>query len=242
MSQLESVKEIAGDGIETANASWSFGGDVPQSFEEHVSKSVPLYAEGHDLVLKLSDFFLGPNSLCYEIGSSSGILLSKVIERHQTKEVHGIGLDVEEAMVDFANSKYKSEKVDYLQADVSEFNFESCDFFMSYYTLQFIRPRVRQNVLNSIYNALNWGGGLILFEKVRGPDARFQDMLTALYIDYKLERGYSPAEIINKTRSLKGVLEPFSTAGNVDLLKRAGFKDIMPVMKYLCFEGYVAVK
>jgi len=67
-------------------------------------------------------------------------------------------------------------------------------------------------------------------------------MQTSLYTDYKLERGYSPTEIINKSRSLKGVLEPFSTAGNIDLLKRAGFKDIMPVMKYLCFEGFVAIK
>ena len=132
--------------------------------------------------------------------------------------------------------------MEYIHADAYNFEFEKCDLFLSYYTLQFIRPRARQEVLNSIYDALNWGGGLLLFEKVRGPDARFQDMLTLLYTDYKLERGYNPVEIINKSRSLKGVLEPFSTAGNVDLLKRAGFQDIMPVMKYLCFEGYLAIK
>jgi tRNA (cmo5U34)-methyltransferase len=77
---------------------------------------------------------------------------------------------------------------------------------------------------------------------VRAPDARFQDITTALYMDYKLERGYSPEEISAKNRSLKGVLEPFSTQGNLDLLARAGFVDTMTVMKYICFEGFLAIK
>jgi len=89
---------------------------------------------------------------------------------------------------------------------------------------------------------LNWGGGLILFEKVHAPDARFQDMMTTIYTNFKLDQGYSSEEIVAKTRSLKGVLEPFSTAGNLDLLKRAGFQDIMTVMKYVCFEGFLAIK
>ena len=81
-----------------------------------------------------------------------------------------------------------------------------------------------------------------MFEKVRGPDARFQDMLTALYNDYKLEQGYDANEIIAKARSLKGVLEPFSTQGNLDMLHRAGFVDVMTIMKYICFEGFIAIK
>ena len=36
-------------------------------------------------------------------------------------------------------------------------------------------------------------------------------------------------------------MEPFSTNGNLDLLKRAGFKDTLTVMKHLCFEGFLAI-
>ncbi len=68
------------------------------------------------------------------------------------------------------------------------------------------------------------------------------EALPEKYDDYKLNEGYSPEEIISKSRSLKGVLEPFSTQGNIDLLQRAGFVVIMTVMKYLCFEGFLAIK
>jgi len=37
-------------------------------------------------------------------------------------------------------------------------------------------------------------------------------------------------------------LEPFSEAANIDMLKRAGFVDILSVYKWICFEGFVAIK
>ena len=81
-----------------------------------------------------------------------------------------------------------------------------------------------------------------MVEKVRGPDARFQDILNQAYIEFKLSQGFSESQIINKSKSLKGILEPFSTKGNLDLLKRAGFKDVLTVFKYACFEGFLAIK
>ncbi|HEU5142424.1 MAG TPA: hypothetical protein VFU04_04620, partial [Solirubrobacterales bacterium] len=61
-------------------------------------------------------------------------------------------------------------------------------------------------------------------------------------IEFKLRNGYTPAEILGKARSLKGVLEPFSAHGNLEMLRRAGFQDVMPVMKDMCFEGFLAIK
>ena len=113
---------------------------------------------------------------------------------------------------------------------------------MLYYTMQFIPPNVRQIIYNKIYESLNWGGALIIFEKVRAKDARFQDIMSHLYVDYKLSNGYKPLEIFAKSRSLKGVLEPFSSEDNVRFIERAGFKDYMTIMKYVTFEGILAIK
>ena len=96
--------------------------------------------------------------------------------------------------------------------------------------------------MDKIYSRLNWGGGFLLFEKVRAPAARFQDLTTSLYTEFKLSNDFSEEEIIKKSRSLKGILEPFSTQGNIDMLKRAGFVDIMTVMKHINFEGFLCIK
>ena len=232
-----------GDHIISQNANWSFSGEVPKNFDNHVGKSVPMYKEGHDLVCRLSDFFIEDNSKCYEIGSSTGELTKKIAQHNIHKKVDFIGIDPIAEMVDVANKKCNDiTNVSFICDDILNTQLEKADLIISYYTVQFIKPRVRQLVFNKIFESLNWGGAFILFEKVRACDARFQDMMTALYTDYKLEQGYTEEEIISKTRSLKGILEPFSTQGNLDLLKRAGFVDITTVFKYVSFEGFLAIK
>ncbi|MFV0233925.1 methyltransferase domain-containing protein [Empedobacter falsenii] len=225
------------------NANWVFSGENVKNFDEHILKSVPLYEEGHNLICQLSDFFISKNSVCYEIGCSTGNLIERLAKHNKSKSIKLVGIDSEEDMVNLAKEKLSAfPNIDILCDDILNLELEKSDLIISYYTIQFIKPRVRQLIFDKIYNSLNWGGAFLLFEKVRGPDARFQDILTALYTDYKIEQGFSKHEILDKTRSLKGVLEPFSTQGNLDLLDRAGFKDITTIMKYVCFEGFLAIK
>lgn len=233
-----------GDNIQALNANWSFGGNTAEHFDDHVRKSVPLYDLGHDLVCKLSDYYVNNNSIVYEIGTSTGSLLKKLLTHHKHKKsAKWIGIDTEENMINKATQKLSEyPNVTLEVGDVNTMELENTDLIICYYTIQFIHPSKRQDLFNKIYKSLNWGGALIMFEKVRGPDARFQDIFSTLYNDFKLQQNYSPEEIINKTRSLKGVMEPFSSTGNLGLMNRAGFVDITTVMKYLCFEGFIAIK
>ncbi|EJG01443.1 MULTISPECIES: methyltransferase domain-containing protein [Flavobacterium] len=225
------------------NADWNFSGEIVEKFDNHILKSVPMYKEGHDLVCRLSDFFLSNDSVCYEIGCSTGSLTLQLAEHNRKKNIKFIGVEIEQDMVDFANKKVlEYNEIDIICDNILSMNLDKADMIVSYYTIQFIKPRERQLIFDKIYESLNWGGAFVLFEKVRGPDARFQDIFTALYNDYKLEQGFSKEDIFDKTRSLKGVLEPFSTQGNLDLLQRAGFKDVVSIMKYVCFEGFLAIK
>ena len=232
-----------GDKIEAENSRWSFSGEMSQHFDQHIQKSIPFYETSHQLGINLSDFFLSDGSVCYDLGCSTGSLLASLAKHHQGKRVQFIGIDVEAEMVNHAQSLCQSfPNIEIRNESLMDLDLEKADLILAYYTMQFIKPKHRQVLFNRIYEALNWGGGFLLFEKVRSPDARFQDMMTTLYTDYKLDQGYSGDEIIAKNRSLKGVLEPFSHEGNLGLLQRAGFVDVTTVMKYICFEGFLAIK
>ena len=235
-----------GDGIQAERGNWKFSGETTKNIDEHVSKSVPLYLEGHNLICDMSDFFVQNDSTVYELGCSTGTLSLKLAEHNKLKtDARFIGVDIESDMIAIADSKKKSSadlNLAFFTDDIMAFDMEPADLMVCYYTIQFIKPSVRQDLINKIYQHLNWGGAFLMFEKVRGSDARFQDILTALYTDYKIRMGYTSEDIVSKSRSLKGVLEPFSTQGNIDMLKRAGFVDINTVQKYLCFEGFLAIK
>ena len=235
-------KNFVDKNIRALSSSWTFGNKVANKFEKHIKQSVPLYNEGHELILMISDFFISKDSLVYDIGCSTGNLVKKISSRHRKKDFKIFALDIEKEMINFAKKKNSDKKIKYLNKDIVKHKLNKCDLIISHYTMQFVQPKHRQLLFDKVYKSLNWGGALIIFEKVRANDARFQDMVTSIYYNYKELQGFTPEEIYNKTKSLKSVLEPFSSEANIDMMKRAGFKDIMSLQKYICFEGWIAIK
>ncbi|MGW7519964.1 class I SAM-dependent methyltransferase [Streptomyces sp. NPDC054796] len=202
-----------------------------------------MYAECHDLILELSDFFVRKDSLIYELGTATGTLAGRIAQRHAKKIRRVIGIDIEQAMVAEAARKCGMiPGVEFVEADLMAYRFEPCDLVISYYTLQFLRLEERHDVIRSIYDRLARGGAFVLFEKVREPDGQLQDLIGQLYLDYKLQHGFTPGEVMAKSRSIRSVLEPSTSEENQDALRAAGFRSVGIVHKSLCFEGYLAVK
>jgi len=238
-------KFIIGDQIVKKYSNWSFTGNVYKYFDKHIKKSVPLYTETQNLYIQLSDFFLQDNSKIIDLGCSTGSFLINLSNRHKNnrKKIKYFGVDNTNEMVRFCKKKFKDNKnLSFINQDIMKFDMSKSCIISSFYTIQFISPKKRQFLINKIYKNLNWGGAFFFIEKVRGSDARFQDIMAQTYNEFKISQGFTSNEIIAKSRSLKGVLEPFSTLGNLGLMKRAGFKDVMTVFKYNCFEGFLAIK
>lgn len=231
-----------GDFIDAGNANWMFSGAVGEKFDDHVERSVPWYHEGHKIIQCLSDFFLRNDSLCYDLGCSTGKLVYDLAQHQKDKNIRFVAIDITRDMVAKARKRcWGMTNVQIVESDI-DIDFEPCDMIISYYTLQFTHPSRRHQIVNKIYKALRQGGSFVFFEKVRAPNALFQDILSAVYVDFKLCQGYSYEQILAKERSLKGQLIPFTSKQNQELLAECGFQDVMPIMKYVNFEGLLAIK
>jgi tRNA (cmo5U34)-methyltransferase len=232
-----------GDQISAAVGRWTFGEGVYRTFDDHISRSVPQYSEGHALVLALSDFFIRAGGVAYELGCSTGTLTRQIAERHADRSVRVIGVDIEAEMIGEAARRCSdTPNATLVVGDVRDIRFEPCDFVVSYYTLQFLSRPARLRVVRSIADALPMGGAFVMFEKVREPDSQLQDTMQQLYADFKLSHGFSAAEVLAKSRSLRAVLEPQTSLENTRLLEAGGFATARLVHKSLLFEGYLAVK
>ena len=73
--------------ITSSRANWKFDKKVVNSFEKHITSSVPFYKISHDLTLKMSDFFIKDKSVCYDLGCSKGNLLKDIERRHIKKKL-----------------------------------------------------------------------------------------------------------------------------------------------------------
>ena len=136
-----------GDSIEVGTSSWTFGGNTANNFDSHVRKSVPLYEEGHDLICKLSEFFVVENSRVVDIGCSTGTLLRKLHANFQNKKsVRLQGIDIIKEMIDKCRELSVGCDIEYQESDPLSYEIDD-RLIISYYTLQFIHPSVRQLVV-----------------------------------------------------------------------------------------------
>jgi tRNA (cmo5U34)-methyltransferase len=221
---------VIGDDIQLPSRRWSFGRGTAAHFDQHVAKSVPGYHDGHALVEELSDFFVADGGRIIEVGCSTGALISRLAHRHEAMNAEFLGVDVVDDMVHI--EIVDARRVDYTDACL----------VVLYYTLQFIPLWQRGALLERIRREMRLGGGLVLFEKTRLPNGMLQDMCNQVYDTFTLARGFTAEEVLGKTRSLRGVLEPSTSAENLALLRRAGFSEPHVLYRQLAFEGILAVK
>tara|TARA_B100001057_G_C22871605_1_gene959274 strand:- start:9588 stop:10307 length:720 start_codon:yes stop_codon:yes gene_type:complete len=228
--------------IYTKTNKWTFANKIAPKFDSHIKKSIPIYQDIRWLSMELSDYFLREGSNVYDIGSSTGSFLNELSSRNNFKKIKFYGVEVVKEMVNYANKNFKKKNISYLNKDLTKLKFKKSDYITSFFTIQFIEQKHRQVLINKIFKSLNWGGAFFYAEKIRYPDGRSQDMMNEIYKEWKLQNGFSLNEVNSKTKSLKGILDPFSSKGNLTILKNAGFKDIYHVAKFINFEAFLAIK
>jgi tRNA (cmo5U34)-methyltransferase len=222
---------------------FEFDEAVASVFDDMLSRSVPFYDEVRKLIIALILSEQEEGKKVLDLGSSTAKFLldlhSKMDVKMQLK-----GLDNSQAMLDRAEQKCQAfgAEIDLELADMLTYDYKHEDIIVANYTLQFIRPMQRVELVKKLYNALNDGGMFIFSEKVVFTDKKLDKDLIDIYYAYKKEQGYSEYEIAQKREALENVLIPFTIEENIQMCKEAGFKNVDTVFQWSNFVTFVSKK
>ena len=212
-------------------------------FDDMLQRSVPFYKESQNITQFFVQKHLQEGGLLYDLGCSTASLLL-AIHRKLPYQAHLIGLDNSEAMLEQARKKIDAYganiKVEF--ADILNYNYTQADMFVSNYTLQFIRPLVREELVKKVASSLNEKGVFIFSEKVISHHTTLNKELIECYYDFKKEQGYSEYEIVQKREALENVLVPYSEEENIQMALKAGFSHCEVVFRWANFATFIALK
>jgi tRNA (cmo5U34)-methyltransferase len=203
-----------------------------------LKRSIPFYKENIDLILEFLEYYLDGDDILVDIGCSTGLFLDSV--RAIFPDIELVGIDSSLDMIEFA--KKRGGDIRYLVGDILDIEIPKSKAIVMNYTLQFIRPIRRDEVILKIYNSLKDGGVFILSEKVISDDPIFHKQAIDIYYNFKKRNGYSEFEISQKREALENVLIPYTENENIELLRRNGFTSVEVIFKYLNFATYIARK
>ncbi|MFT7880230.1 MAG: carboxy-S-adenosyl-L-methionine synthase CmoA [Sulfurimonas sp.] len=222
---------------------FEFDEAVASVFDDMLSRSVPFYDEVRQLIISviLAEEDEGKHLL--DLGSSTAKFLLDLDSKLST-DMSLKGIDNSQAMLDRARQKCQAfgAKIDLELADMLEYSFNGEDIIVSNYTLQFIRPMQRPELVKKIYEGLNEEGMFIFSEKVVFEDKKLDKQLIDIYYNYKKSQGYSEYEIAQKREALENVLIPFTIEENIQMCKQAGFRQVSTLFQWANFVTFVAKK
>lgn len=221
---------------------FEFDKSVASVFDDMVLRSIPFYDKNLKLIADIISLFARQEAKICDLGCSTANLLLALGEKR--KDFILSGVDNANAMLEIARNKSNAFGVgiEFFNANLDEFEFFDNDVFIANYTLQFIRPPKRQELVNKIYKHLNENGIFIISEKILYEDAKISKKMIELYETYKQEQGYSKIEISTKREALENVLIPYTENENITMLKNAGFKRVESIFKWVNFETFIAFK
>lgn len=225
------------------NEKFSF--DTIDEFDKHIGLSIPNYKHIHELICSLSTYFIKPYTNVFDIGTSTGSLVYKLVEHNKAvKLVNYNGIDMSINLLPMEGEYDTCDgRLEFRNADVTSdhVNFGNASLITSVFTLQFI-PLVRRIALmEKIYKQLNPGGAVIICEKVFCKDGFMQDLFTFSYYDYK-KKSFTEKEILDKQRDLREIMQPLSEEQNKIMWREVGFKNIETFFTSLFFKGWVLCK
>jgi len=212
-------------------ADFVFDKNVVSVFDDMIRRSVPGYASVIAMTKVFGERYGQSDSNCYDLGCSLGagtLALRRGIEKQGISGCRIIAVDNSKAMIqrciEIVNSDVNSVPVDVLFSDIWDVELKKASVIVMNFTLQFIDPQRRPEMIQRIYDALVPGGVLLLSEKIIFEDNPENDFQVDMHHHFKSLAGYSDMEISQKRKALENVMILDSLDTHYNRLAQAGFE------------------
>jgi tRNA (cmo5U34)-methyltransferase len=223
---------------------FEFDAEVAAVFDDMLSRSVPFYKESQKLTTRFCLNNLNNGDRVMDLGSSTATQLLEIERGAQGKKIELVGIDNSSAMIAHAHKKIEAyhSNIQLVEGDILEYPFGETKVVICNYTLQFIRPMMREALVQKIVDSLQPGGIFIFSEKVLSENGALNKQLIDCYYDYKKEQGYSEYEIVQKREALENVLIPYTVDENKEMVRKCGFISCDVLFSWANFATFIAFK
>lgn len=216
-----------------------FDDRVVKVFPDMINRSVPGYGLVVPMIGLLARQYAQADTILYDLGCSLGAVSLAMRSAVRAEGTRIIAVDNSLEMIRELKKRLEAEtetpglRVEPVHQDILETRIENASVVVLNFTLQFVAPEKRLELLRGVAAGLKPGGVLLLSEKIRFGDPLEQDLQTAWHHDFKRAQGYSDLEIARKRDALENVMKPDLMDQHRERLLQAGFSRV-----YQWFQGF----
>lgn len=222
-----------------------FDEKVADVFDDMVNRSIPGYSTILSMIGVLAARYARPGSNVYDLGCSLGGASLAMATSISAEDCSIHAIDSSTAMIERLQHRLKESPGGLVIPrceDILDCEIENASIVVLNFTLQFITPARRQELIDKIYRGLNAGGILIISEKIVVPDPELNELLIELYHKFKENMGYSKLEISQKRTALENVLIPETLDQHRARMTNSGFRTFEAWFQCFNFASMIVFK
>lgn len=227
-------------------ASFRFDENVARVFPDMIKRSVPGYITIIAMTGMLAGKYARPGTNCYDLGCSLGASTLAMRQNDLPDGCKIIGVDNSAAMLErcrrIIDTDSHQTPVELLCADVLDTQVSNASVVVLNFTLQFIDPAARDQLIQRIYTGMQAGGIMVLSEKVRFEDPHLDELNIELHHQFKKANGYSDLEIAQKRNALEDIMIPETLNRHRQRIAAAGFSSCDVWFQCFNFASLIALK
>jgi len=227
-----------------------FDDRVAAVFPDMLRRSIPGYAASLEAIGSLAARYVRPGTNAYDLGCSLGAATLAMRQAIRATGCRIVAVDAAPAMISrcrqilVEDNRQSPDRtpVDLVEADIRDVSIGNASMVVLNYTLQFLDPGDRDELIARIGSGMNPGGVLVLSEKVVDENPDMESLLVELHHEHKRRHDYSALEIARKRAALENVLVPETVAAHRKRLADAGFAHSAVWLRYFNFVSIVALR
>jgi len=208
-------------------ADFAFDESVTRIFPDMIRRSVPGYGNIVTMIGLLAERYAEAGSTLYDLGCSLGASTLSMRRCLGRRDCTIVAVDNSPAMVEGCRANITAAgdgvPVDVQCDDIRSVEITNASVVVLNFTLQFISPEHRLELLSKIRGGMRTGGVLILSEKIIFDATEEDEFQRTMHLDFKRANGYSELEISQKRTALENVLIPDTLEQHRKRLLEAGF-------------------
>jgi tRNA (cmo5U34)-methyltransferase len=191
--------------------SWTFETkEIAETFDAHVREQLPWYDMVTDAVVYITRNYLPDYGVVVDIGASTGNMIDKLMPLTLERVADVVAIEKSLPMCAILKKKYnkKSDCVVVENADVTKGDLPKADVYILFLTMMFIPIEKRKALIDDMRANCKQGGVIVVVDKICDHGGYFATVLKRLTMQFKLQQGAKPEDVLNKEMSLAGVQIP----------------------------------
>jgi tRNA (cmo5U34)-methyltransferase len=194
--------------------SWTFKTEeIANTFDSHVREQLPWYDMVTEAVVYMTRNYLPEFGSIVDIGSSTGNMVDKLMPLTVERWANVVAIENSIPMCKVLQEKYADSKCVAVQnVNITNSKMPKADVYIVFLTFMFIPVERRKALINSMRANLSRGGVIVVVDKVCDHGGYFATVLKRLTMQFKLQQGAKPEDVLTKEMSLAGVQIPLDPA------------------------------